>query len=64
MLFTGMNSIFLYVGHETFEGYIPFGWEATSYSTHAEWLAMNMLGVFWWVLIAYYCYKIKFFVKI
>nr|XP_039254181.1 heparan-alpha-glucosaminide N-acetyltransferase-like isoform X2 [Styela clava] len=62
--FVGMNSIFIYVGHEVFTGYLPFSWGAGSTSTHAELLAMNMLGTTYWVIIAYYCYKIKFFVKI
>lgn len=62
--FVGMNSIFIYVGHEVFQGYLPFGWGAGDTETHAELLAMNMLGTAYWVIIAYYCYKIKFFVKI
>ncbi|CAK8692393.1 unnamed protein product [Clavelina lepadiformis] len=62
--FVGMNSILLYVGHEVLHGCIPFAWGATEYSTHAEYLAMNVIGVGCWVLIAYYCSYIKFFVKI
>jgi len=62
--FVGMNSILLYVGHETLGGFIPFSWGITDTATHAEWLTMNLLGVSYWVLIAYYCYKINFFLKI
>ena len=64
LLFAGMNSILLYVGHETFGAFIPFSWGIDDHATHAEWLAMNLLAVSYWVLIAYYCYKIKFFLKI
>jgi len=62
--FVGMNSILLYVGHEVFSDYVPFSWGITQHDTHMKWIAMNMIGVGYWVLIAYYCYKIKFFLKI
>nr|XP_002120178.1 heparan-alpha-glucosaminide N-acetyltransferase-like [Ciona intestinalis] len=62
--FVGMNSILVYVGHEVFSDYLPFTWGPGSYNSHAEVLAQNIIGVSIWVLIAYYCYRIKFFVKI
>lgn len=64
LYYVGMNSILLYVGHEVFQDFIPFSWGAGATSTHGELLAMNMLGTTYWVIIAYYCYKINFFVKI
>lgn len=64
LYFVGMNSILVYVGHETFEKYLPFSWGADQYSTHTEWLTMNLLGVTYWVLIAYYCHIVKFYLKI
>nr|CAB3252729.1 heparan-alpha-glucosaminide N-acetyltransferase-like [Phallusia mammillata] len=62
--FVGMNSILLYVGHETFQSYVPFSWGLTEFSTHGEWLFMNLFGVTLWVLIAYWCFRQKFFLKI
>lgn len=62
--FVGMNSILLYIGHEVFSDYVPFSWGITQHDTHMKWITMNMIGVGYWVLIAYYCYKIKFFLKI
>lgn len=62
--FVGMNSILLYVGHEVFSDYVPFSWGITEHASHAQWISMNLLGVSYWVIIAYYCYTIKFFLKI
>ncbi len=64
MPYLGMNSILLYVGHEVFADYVPFSWGLTQHDGHDKWLAMNLLGVTYWVLIAYYCFRIKFFLKI
>jgi len=62
--YVGMNSILLYVGHEVFANYVPFSWGITEHATHTEWLIMNLLGVTCWVVIAYYCFSIQFFLKI
>ena len=59
----GMNSIAVYCGSEVLGKYFPFRWEPV-YNTHAEFLAMNVIGVSLWVLISYYMYAIDFFVKI
>ncbi|XP_071954188.1 heparan-alpha-glucosaminide N-acetyltransferase-like [Antedon mediterranea] len=61
--YAGMNSILLYVSHEVFFGYFPLSW-APYKGTHAEYLAMNLIGTSIWVLVAYHCYTIKFFLKI
>jgi len=60
----GMNSIMLYVGHETVGVYIPFKWSLDEYATHGDWMLMNLIGVSLWVLIAYWAYRSKFFLKI
>ncbi|XP_028405101.1 heparan-alpha-glucosaminide N-acetyltransferase-like isoform X2 [Dendronephthya gigantea] len=62
-IFPGMNSILVYCGHEVLHSFFPFNWELHP-PTHGKKLAMNVWGVGLWVLIAYYCYKIDFFVKI
>ena len=59
-----MNSILLYVGHEVFTSYVPFSWGIGQHNSHAEWLAMNLIGVTYWVVISFYCFYIKFFLKI
>lgn len=62
-LYMGMNSIMIYVGHGILEGYMPFSYMLTN-QNHAAKLQMNVFGVLSWILIAFYCYKIKFFVKV
>jgi heparan-alpha-glucosaminide N-acetyltransferase len=58
-----MNSILVYCGHEVLHSFFPFNWELHP-PTHSKKLAMNIWGVSCWVIIAYYCYAIDFFVKI
>ena len=50
-------------GHETFQEYFPFSWYEAQPS-HQTMMAMNVIGTSLWVAIAYYCYQVKFFVKI
>ena len=59
-----MNSIVVYVGSEILNKYFPFSWEVNGYVQHGELLAMNITGTTVWILISYYLYYIKFFVKI
>ncbi|XP_033100089.1 heparan-alpha-glucosaminide N-acetyltransferase-like isoform X2 [Anneissia japonica] len=61
--YPGMNSILIYVCHEVFYSYFPLSW-APYKGNHAEYLAMSLLGVSIWVIVAYYFYTIKFFLKI
>ena len=62
-IFPGMNSILVYCGHEVLHSFFPFNWELHP-PTHSKKLAMNIWGTSCWVIIAYYCYIIGFFVKI
>ncbi len=59
----GMNSILVYVSHEVFQDYFPFRWPHQE-DTHLLFLSANLMGTALWMLIAYYCYYIQFFVKI
>lgn len=61
---SGMNSILVYVGSEILGRYFPFSWTVSGHKQHADQLAMNILGTTVWLIIAYYLYCIKFFVKI
>jgi heparan-alpha-glucosaminide N-acetyltransferase len=59
-----MNSILLYVGHGILYNNFPFSWKMDKYGTHAEKLAMNLIGTALWVYISYYLFQKKFFLKI
>ncbi|XP_064387254.1 heparan-alpha-glucosaminide N-acetyltransferase-like isoform X2 [Halichondria panicea] len=61
--YPGMNSILVYVSHEVFQDYFPFSWPHQT-DTHLIFLSANLVGTGLWMLIAYYCYYIEFFVKI
>ena len=60
----GMNSILVYVGSEILGNYFPFSWAVSGHIQHEEKLAMNMIGTAVWLMISYYLFCIKFFVKI
>ncbi|EGD73493.1 heparan-alpha-glucosaminide N-acetyltransferase [Salpingoeca rosetta] len=62
--YVGLNSIFIYVFHETFQEYFPFSWAWTDGVTHGKLMFMNVCAVSILILICYYCFKIDFFVKI
>ena len=61
--YLGLNSILIYVAHELLYNYFPFRY-LTELSSHAKYLQCTIVGVVCWTLIAFYCYKINFFVKI
>ena len=58
----GMNSIAIYVGHETFAGYFPFGFSTPS--NHAALLSSHLIGVVCWCCVAHHMYKNKCFLAI
>jgi heparan-alpha-glucosaminide N-acetyltransferase len=60
--FIGMNSILVYVGHELVHGYFPFDWNSDE--TYTTMMARNVTGTMLWVIIGYYLYKVKIFVKV
>ncbi|KAM7430371.1 hypothetical protein ABFA07_018897 [Porites harrisoni] len=62
--YPGMNSILVYVGSEILGNYFPFSWKVRGHIQHAELLAMNLVGTTVWIIISFYLYYIKFFVKI
>ncbi|XP_066549966.1 heparan-alpha-glucosaminide N-acetyltransferase isoform X2 [Amia ocellicauda] len=63
-IFPGMNSIFVYVGHSLLGTYFPFNWDLQFQESHAAQLFQDLLGTALWVLIAYFLYRHKFFLKI
>jgi heparan-alpha-glucosaminide N-acetyltransferase len=62
-LYMGMNSILFYCAHEIFEEYMPFGYNVKTVE-HGPELLSDVIGVSAWVALAYYCWTIKFFVKV
>ncbi|XP_068924465.1 heparan-alpha-glucosaminide N-acetyltransferase-like [Petaurus breviceps papuanus] len=64
LIFPGMNSILVYVGHSLLAGYFPFSWEMKSPSSHAEPLAQDLLGTAIWVFIAFLLFRKNVFLKI
>ena len=59
----GLNSILIYMGHEVFQLYFPFSWKGID-TNHWIYLTSNEIGVALWMLIAFYCDYIKFYIKI
>uniref|UniRef100_A0A4W4H557 Heparan-alpha-glucosaminide N-acetyltransferase catalytic domain-containing protein n=1 Tax=Electrophorus electricus TaxID=8005 RepID=A0A4W4H557_ELEEL len=64
LVYPGMNSILVYVGHEVFEGYFPFRWKMRDSQSHAEHLIQNLVATSIWVLISYVLYRKRIFWKI
>jgi len=62
LIFPGMNSIVIYVGSETLNGYFPFSYDAKN--THASLLTENLVGVGAWTLLAYYMVWNDFYINI
>ncbi|XP_031571325.1 heparan-alpha-glucosaminide N-acetyltransferase-like isoform X2 [Actinia tenebrosa] len=62
--YPGMNSILLYVGHGILYNNFPFSWKIHNDETHAEKLSMNLIGTACWLLISFYLFQKKFFLKI
>jgi len=60
MKYVGMNSILIYCGHEVLGGYFPFSWNI-KIPSHLAVLSSNLIGVICWNLIAWQCYRKKFF---
>uniref|UniRef100_A0A7S3GFP6 DUF5009 domain-containing protein n=1 Tax=Palpitomonas bilix TaxID=652834 RepID=A0A7S3GFP6_9EUKA len=62
-VYVGMNSIVIYCGSEVLQPYMPFSFYLYS-PTYTTSLLMNMTGTAVWCILAYYMFKIDFFIKI
>jgi heparan-alpha-glucosaminide N-acetyltransferase len=62
-IYPGMNSILVYFGSEVLFQF-PFTYTIYKNENHSNLLLMNLVGTFSWIAVAFYCYKIKFFVKV
>ena len=61
--YLGMNSILIYCGHSLLAEYMPFSYKIY-HVNHGTLLQCHVLGTLSWVIIAWYCFSIKFFVKV
>ena len=62
--YLGMNSILVYCCHGILNGYFPFSYEISSNPSHAALLLNNFIGASSWLVVAYYCHEIDFFLKV
>ena len=63
--FVGMNSIFIYIFHESFEEIFPLSWQwMDGNDNHGREMFMNVTAVSLLCLLSYYCFSINFFVKV
>ncbi len=62
--YVGLNSILVYLASEVLSNLFPLSWEWHPPKTHGKDLFMNLTAVSTLCLMAYYCYTIKFFIKI
>ena len=60
----GLNSILIYLVSEVMHDYFPLSWEYSRPKTHGDQMFMNLTAVFFLTLLAYYCFKINFFIRI
>ncbi|XP_072293662.1 heparan-alpha-glucosaminide N-acetyltransferase [Eucyclogobius newberryi] len=63
-IYTGKNSILVYVGHSLLGFYFPFSWDMRLQDSHWELLFMNLWGTSLWLLISFLLYRKRFFLKI
>ena len=65
LAYVGMNSIVVYVSSEVFGNYFPFQSSiGPSFSSHAEFLTSNVVGVLAWIAFSRYLYLHKIFVNV
>jgi heparan-alpha-glucosaminide N-acetyltransferase len=62
--YMGMNSIVIYCFSEILQFYFPFTYDTAPNYTHAGMLVSNIIGVGTWMTLAWYWFRIKFFIKI
>jgi len=61
--YLGMNSILFFMGQDLLGEHFPFSYQVDE-SSHGQILTSNVVGVASWCVVAWWCWKNKFFVKI
>lgn len=64
LIYAGMNSILLYVGHEVIGSMFPWRWSIGPMNTHLVLLVENMWHAGMWVVVAYCFYRKKIFISV
>lgn len=64
LVYAGMNSIMMYVGHEVIGSMFPWRWSIGLMNTHLVLMVENMWHAGMWVVVAYYFYCKKWFVSV
>lgn len=64
LVYAGMNSILLYVGHGVIGSMFPWRWSIGPMNTHLVLLVENMWHAGMWVVVAYYFYLKKVFISV
>jgi heparan-alpha-glucosaminide N-acetyltransferase len=59
-----MNTIILYVGHSVAFRMFPWHWSLQTMNTHFVLLIESLWGTALWILIAFWLYRIKFFLSL
>jgi hypothetical protein len=62
--FTGMNATIMYVGHSVAEQMFPWHWHVGTMNTHFILLIENIWGTLLWILVAFWLYRVKFFLSL
>ena len=59
-----MNAIILYVGHSVAHQMFPWHWHLGTMNTHFILLIETIWGTLLWILVAFWLYRIKFFLSL
>lgn len=58
----GMNSIFMYIAHTTYQNYFPVGWKVEE--NHTQQLALHLWGPAFFCLFTYMMHRKKIYITI
>lgn len=58
----GMNSIFMYIAHETYRTFFPVGWKVED--NHWQLLALHLWGPAFFCLFTYMMHRKKIYISI
>lgn len=64
LVYAGMNSIMMYVGHGIIGSMLPWRWTIGPMNTHLVLLVENMWHAGMWVVVAYFLYCKKLFISV
>jgi heparan-alpha-glucosaminide N-acetyltransferase len=59
-----MNATILYVGHSVASRMFPWHWQYGAMNTHFILLIESIWGTLLWILVAFWLYRVKFFLSL